>query len=116
MTEFTFPCVSVSSSGGEYFQVCFGADEDSEEAYLLIQRQFEDYDGGYFYVESSQESLCGHFKIRRAELSRELLRLEIVRRPPETVQIRFRADDAHYKQLKQILRIMIPPEGFNVVP
>ena len=116
MTEFTFPWVSVSNSGGEYFQVCFGDDEDSEEAYLLIQRQFEDCDGGYFYVESSQECLCGHFKIRRAELSRDVLRLEIMSRPVETVQIRFRADDAHYEQLKQILSIMIPADVFNVVP
>jgi hypothetical protein len=106
----------VSSSGGEYFQVCFGDEEDSHEAYLLIQRQFEDYDGGCLYVESSQKSLCGHFKIRQAELSREVLRLEILCRLVETVQIRFRADDAHYKRLKQILSIMIPADVFNVVP
>lgn len=116
MTELTFPCVSVSSSGGEYFQVRFGDDADSDEAYLLIQRQFEDDDGGYFYVESSQECLCGHFKIRQAELSRDVLRLEIMCRPVETVQIRFRADDAHYEQLKRILSIMIPADVFNVVP
>jgi hypothetical protein len=116
MTEFTFPCVSVSSSGGEYFQVCFGDDGDSDEAYLLIQRQFEDYDGGYCYVESSLECLCGHFKIRSAELSRDVFRLEMMCRPVETVQIRFRADDAHYEQLKQILSIMIPAGVFNIVP
>ena len=115
MTEFSFPCVSVSSSGGEYSQVYFGDDEDSDEAYLLIQRQFEDYDGGYFYFESPQECLCGHFKIRWAELSRDVLRLEILCRPVETVQIRFHADDAHYKQLKRILSIMIQADVFNVV-
>jgi hypothetical protein len=54
MTEFSFPCVSVSSSAGEYYQVCFGDGEDPDEAYFLIQRQFEDYDGGYFYVEGAQ--------------------------------------------------------------
>jgi len=37
-------------------------------------------------------------------------------RPVETVQIRFRADDAHYEQLKRILSIMVPAEVFNVVP
>jgi hypothetical protein len=37
-------------------------------------------------------------------------------RPVETVQIRFRAEDAHYEQLRRILRIMIPADVFNVVP
>ena len=116
MTEFSFPYVSVSSSGGEYFQVCFEQYQDSEEAYLLIQRQFEDDDGGYFYIESSQESLCGHFKIRHAELGREVLRLEIIRLPAETVQIRFVADDAHYEELKQTLSTMIPDDVFSILP
>src|ERR1051325_8107084 len=66
MTEFSFPSVSVDSSGGEYFQVSFEDDPDSDSAYFLIQRQFESYDGGLLYLESHQRTLCGHFKIRRA--------------------------------------------------
>ena len=61
MTELSFPSVSVSSSGDEYFQVCFQEADDSDEAYLLIQRQFEDDDGGYLYVECPHEPLGGHF-------------------------------------------------------
>jgi len=38
MTEFSFPNVSVASSGGEYFQVSFADKEDSDDAYFLIQR------------------------------------------------------------------------------
>ena len=114
MTEFSFPCVYVSSSGDEYFQVCFQEADDSDEAYLLIQRQFEDDDGGYFYVECPQERLCGHFKIRRAELGRDVLRLEFRGRPAETIQIRFAASDARFKELKRILNIMIPADVFHV--
>src|SRR5664279_3840427 len=102
MTEFSFPCVSVSSSGDEYFQVCFQEEDDSDEAYLLIQRQFEDDDAGYFYVECPHEPLCGHFKIRRAELGRDVLRLEFRRRPAEIIQIRFVASDGRFKELKRI--------------
>ena len=89
MTEFSFPCVDLSSSGDEYFQVCFLEADDSDEAYLLIQRQFEDDDGGYFYIECPHERLGGHFKIRRAELGRDVLRLEFRGHPAEMIQILF---------------------------
>jgi hypothetical protein len=47
MREFSFPCLSVASSGGEYFQVSF-EESEGDRAYSLIQRQFESYDGGLF--------------------------------------------------------------------
>ena len=61
MTEFSFPYVSAEGSG-DYFQVSFKSNADSEAAYFLIQRQFESDDGGLFYVESHDKRLCGHFK------------------------------------------------------
>jgi len=85
MTELSLPNVSVASSGGEYFQVTFEEKKDSEEmedsegAYFLIQRQFESPEGGEF-TESHEQKLCGHFRIKKAELHRELFRLELVRR------------------------------------
>ena len=108
MTEFSFPKVSVASSGGEYFQVSFTDSDDSDDAYFLLQRQFESYDGGFFYIESHERTLCGHFKIRRAELGRSRLRLELASKTAEMVQIRFQADGAHYNQLRRVLKIMIP--------
>ena len=108
MREFHFPCLSVASSGGEYFQVSFEESEDSDCAYFLIQRQFESYDGGLFYVESHIPKLCGHFKIRRAELGRNTFRLEVACEPAETIQIRFEADVGRYNQLRRILKIMMP--------
>jgi hypothetical protein len=81
MTEFSFPNVTVASSGGEYFQVSFADKEDSDDAYLLIQRQFESPDRGHVYIESHQRMLCGHFKITKAELRRDALRLELICQP-----------------------------------
>jgi hypothetical protein len=107
VTEFSFPKVSVASSGGEYFQVSF-TDSDSDDAYFLLQRQFESYDGGFFYIESHERTLCGHFKVRRAELGRSILRLELASKPGEMIQIRFQADGARYNQLRRVLKIMIP--------
>ncbi len=114
MTELSLPCVSVASAG-DYFQVSFAEKEDSGEkeksagAYFLLQRQFESYDGGQVYLESDQDhELCGHFRIRTAELSREMFRLELMGRPVKSVQIRFQADEEQYRRLKRILQTMIP--------
>jgi hypothetical protein len=114
MTEFSFPRVSVASSGAEYFEVSFAENEDSDRAYFLIQRQFESYDGGLFYLESHETRLCGHFKIRRADLGRETLRLQVACDPAEAVQINFQANSARYNQLKRILKIMIPARILSI--
>jgi len=109
MTEFTFPCVSAATSGGEYFQVSFTASENSDDAYFLLQRQFESYDRGFFYVESHERTLCGHSKIRRAELGRNIFRLELACEPAKTIQIRFQADNARYNQLSPDFRFESRP-------
>ena len=114
MTEFSFPNVSVASSGGEYFQVSFTDSDDSDHAYFLLQRQFESYDGGFFYIESHERTLCGHFKIRRAELGRNIFRLELACEPAETIQIRFQTDNARYNQLRGVLKIMIPSRVLKI--
>jgi hypothetical protein len=114
MTEFSFSRVSVASSGGEYFQVSFAENEDSDDAYFLIQRQFESSDGGRVYIESHQRALCGHFRIRKAELRRDVFRLELIDRPAKTVQIRFQADEKQYGQLKRVLQTMIPSRALSI--
>src|ERR1700680_1924850 len=114
VTEFSFPKGSVASSGGEYFQVSFTDSNDSDDAYFLLQRQFESYDRGFFHIESHERTLCGHVKIRRAELGRSLLRLELASNPAEVVQIRFQADGARYNQLRRVLKIMIPSSVLKI--
>jgi len=108
MTDLFLKHVSVAESGGEYFQVSFADDEDSDDSYFLVQRQFESPDHGRLYVESHLRTLSGHFRIRRAELERGLFRLEIMCRPPEPFQIRFQASETQFKRLKKVLRIMLP--------
>ena len=116
MTEFFFPQVSVSSWAEECFEVCFRDNQDNDDAYLLIQRQFDDDDRGYVYLECPQPALCGHFRIRHAQLEREVLSLEVIRGPVETVRIRFLAGDALYEELKQTLSIMMPAGVFHILP
>jgi hypothetical protein len=114
MKEFFLPCVSIASSGGEYFQVSFAEHEDSDDAYFLIQRQFESPDGGRVYVESHRRTLCGHFKIRRAELRRDIFRLELIGQPVETVQIRFQTDQSRYERLKSVLKTIVPSDALHI--
>jgi hypothetical protein len=90
MRVFSLPNASVASSGGEYFQVSFANEKDSGDAHFLIQRQFESPDGGRVYIESHEQLLCGHFKIRKAELRRDVFRLEIACRPPKRSRYDFR--------------------------
>jgi hypothetical protein len=114
MKEFLLPNVSVASSGDEYFQVHFSDKQDSADAYLLIQRQLESPDGGRVYIECHEEKLCGHYKIRKAELRRDMFRLEIICQPPKTVQIRFETSSTRYNQLKGVLKTMIPSIALDI--
>ena len=69
-------CEHVSASeAGDYFQVVFGQSPDSDEGYVLVQRQFEMPDGGECYVETDDRDFCGHFRIRNAQLSRNWFRM-----------------------------------------
>src|SRR5437762_13403332 len=57
--------VSISVSGdGDYYQAMFEAEQDTDDPdspYLLIQRQFEDPDDNWCYIETHDEKYCGHF-------------------------------------------------------
>jgi hypothetical protein len=66
--------VSVGESGGEYFAVSFDNEDpsnddldlsDDKDPYLIVQRQFEDEDGGVCYIEThDHDTYSGHFRLR----------------------------------------------------
>ena len=114
MADLFLKHVSVAESGGEYFEVSFADDEESDDNYFLLQRQFESPDSGRLYVESHLRTLSGHFRIRRAELERRLFRLEIMCQPSETVHIRFQASETQFHRLKKVLRIMLPSSVLKI--
>jgi len=100
--------VSVSEGGGEYFQVLFGKTQDSDEAYLVVQRQFEMPDGGECYVETVDRAFCGHFHVRNARLTRSHFEFEFGDPPARTIKVSFEVTDSSYADAKRTLRIMIP--------
>jgi len=62
-----------ASEKGDYYQVAFENRDAASDAadvhgpddspYLLIQRQFEDPDGGECYVETHEEGYIGHLPV-----------------------------------------------------
>lgn len=96
-----------ASEAGDYFQVLFEEERDAEGLpYLLIQRQFEDDDGDFCYVESHDEELVGHFHIRSARLQRQ--RLLIAMNSALEADVTFDINERTFQAIKRVLRIMIP--------
>ena len=57
---------------GDYYQATFQAEEDTDDPdspYLLIQRQFEDADDHWCYIETHDETYRGHFLLRRVDFT-----------------------------------------------
>jgi len=106
--------VSVSESGGEYFQALFeegdpGSEQDSPDGkYFLIQRQFETPDGGLIYVENDDLDPIGHFKVIKASLNPKCFSLTLRGKRSASIELTFEATPKNYGEVKRILRIMIP--------
>ena len=65
--------VSVGEAGREYFAVSFDNEDPSnddfelsdDDPYLIVQRQFEDDDGGVCHIEThDHDTYSGHFRLR----------------------------------------------------
>jgi hypothetical protein len=110
MTFPEFQCKYVSASeAGDYFQVFFGEiEEESEAAYLLVQRQFEFPDHGECYVETNDLDFCGHFVIHRAQLTRNRFRISYGDGPRKHVTVSFVASDRDFAEAERILQVIIP--------
>jgi hypothetical protein len=108
--------VSSSEIGGDYFQVMFEEEWESDKAYFLIQRQFEMPDDGSCYVETHKEEARGYFKIRQARLSRNRLQLRLPPNSEAEWEITFAIDEAAYEEMKGILSaILSAPSRLEVI-
>ncbi len=97
-----------AAESGDYFQVLFEAQEDGNGAFVLIQRQFEDADRGHCYIEAHDENYIGHFRVRRASLTRDRFLLELQRSQAAEVEVTFKTTDQNYCDVARVLQIMIP--------
>jgi len=104
--------VSVGDFDGPYFQVSFhgedpGADLDLSapmKPYLLLQRQFEDYDGGVCHIETHEpDSYAGHFRLHLVEFAPTRLVFDIDRPTDRRVEVTFTFDPRRFKEVERIV-------------
>jgi len=70
----------------------FEAEQDSDNPnspYLLIQRQFEDPDEDWCYIETHDEKYCGHFPLRRVEFTPQNLSIDLDRPKGDLISVTF---------------------------
>ena len=108
--------VSVGESGDEYFQVAFDNEAPSDDdfdlsgpdhPYLIVQRQFEDDDGGVCYIEThDHDTYTGHFRLRLIEFTPTRLAFEIARRDHIYVEVTCDLDAKRFGDVQRIVRIV----------
>lgn len=97
-----------ANENGDYYQLGFENEAEDDGPYVLVQRQFEDPDGGVCYIETHVEDYIGHAQVARASISRRQLRLELGRREHALIEVSFELCDPNYEEVVRIMRIMIP--------
>jgi hypothetical protein len=107
--------VSVAGSDDLYFQVSFDTQDPGEDLdlsaplqpYLLVQRQFEDEDGGVCYIETHDpDTYAGHFNLRLLEFTPTRLLFEIDRPNDRMVEVTYTLDGQRFREVQRIVHII----------
>ena len=102
--------VSTSVFGdGDCYQVTFQVEPDTDDPdspYLLIQRQFEDPDDNWCYVETHDEKYCGHFQLRHVDLTPQKLTIELDRPRDNLVSVTFAMAAMEFAEASQMVKII----------
>lgn len=103
------------TAAGDYYQLYLGPEESTEDAadpfsvsgpYLMIQRQFEMFDGGRCYIESGNESYIGDFHLELIELTPTRLSFKIQRDNNRQVNITFALDASEFEQVRSVAEVI----------
>jgi hypothetical protein len=74
--KFNASDVQLSARGGEYFSVHLSESEAENCQYVLLQNSFE-FSRGPAYFECHNLDLAGHGRVKRCELRRESLEIDV---------------------------------------
>jgi hypothetical protein len=97
------------SGDGDYYQAMFEAKQDTDDLdspYLLIQRQFEDPDDNWCYIETHDEKSCGQFLPRRVDFTPQKLTIELDRPRDNLVSVTFAMAATEFAEASQVVRIV----------
>jgi hypothetical protein len=110
--------VSIGQAGDQYFEVSFDSEVPSDELsghdhpYLIVQRQFEDDDGGVCYIEThDHDTYAGHFRLRLIEFIPTRLAFEIVRTDHKYVEVTYDLDAKRFGEVQRIVHIIFGVQG-----
>jgi hypothetical protein len=113
--------VSAGESGGEYFAVSFDNENpsndefersDDEDPYLIVQRQFEDDDGGVCYIEThDHDTYSGHFRLRLLWFTPTRCAFEIARKDHKYVEVTYDLDAQRFDEVRRIVHIIFGVQG-----
>jgi hypothetical protein len=102
--------VSTSVFGdGDCYQATFEAEQDTDDPdspYLLIQRQFEDPNHNWSYIETHDEKYCGHFLLRRVDFTPQMLSIELDRPRDNLVSVTFAMAATEFAEASQVVKII----------
>ena len=80
--------------------------------YLLVQRQFEDDDGGVCYIETQDhDTYAGHFRLRLIEVTPTRLAFEIARTENKYVEVTYDLDAKRFDEVRRIAHIIFGVRG-----
>ena len=113
--------VSVAEFDDQYFEVSFDSEPPSDDdfdlsepevAYLIVQRQFEDDDGGVCYLETHDHDVyAGHFRLRLIEFTPTRLAFEIARAKDKYVEVTYELDAKQFDEVQRIVYIVFGVQG-----
>ncbi len=113
--------VSIGEAGDEYFQVSFDSEVPSDDdfdlsgpdhPYLIVQRQFEDDDGGVCYIEThDRDTYAGHFRLKLIEFTPTRLAFEIARTDHKYVEATYELDAKRFGEVQRIVHIIFGVQG-----
>ncbi len=112
--------VSVSDFDDQYFQVSFDTQDPADDfdlsaplqPYLLVQRQFEDDDGGVCYIETHDpDTYAGHFRLHLVEFGPSRLAFEIDRPNHRMIEVTYTLDAKRFREVQRIVHIVFDVQG-----
>ena len=78
----------------------------TDSPYLLIQRQFEDPDDNWCYIETHDEKYYGHFLLRRVDFTPQKLSIELDRPRDNFVSVTFAMVTSEFAEASQVVKII----------
>jgi hypothetical protein len=80
--------------------------DDADSPYLLIQREFEDPDDNWCYIETHEEKYCGHFLLRRVDFAPQKLSIELDRPRDNLISVTFAMAATEFAEASQVVKII----------